>query len=271
MDIRMIVSDIDGTLVDGDERLAQSLLDAARRLREKQIPFTLATGRSFALTYPFVEKLAIVAPYVTCNGACLFQGKTCVQAHTFSIAPVLHLLRRADQYGMTVTVSDAYEEMPVRVTPYVEKQRSLGERLTRQIDLDSASLASDRYVKVMIFDQERSENLARLSEDIEPYRDLYAITRFSNRAIELGPPGITKASGVYALAAWMDIPLEKVMALGDYVNDVEMLSLVGCGVAVGNALDAVKAAARHVVSGSCGDGVAEAINAFCLNVQSKGE
>ena len=79
---------------------------------------------------------------------------------------------------------------------------------------------------------------------------------------EVFAPGVNKGSGVARLLEHLNVPTSETMALGDAENDVEMLRLVGAGVAMGNANEAARTAADVVVGTSDQDGVAEAVRRF---------
>ena len=76
--------------------------------------------------------------------------------------------------------------------------------------------------------------------------------------------GCSKASGITALANYLNIPLQQVMAIGDNNNDIQMLRTAGWGVAMGNASEAVKAAAQAITASNWEDGVAQAIERYAL-------
>jgi Cof subfamily protein (haloacid dehalogenase superfamily) len=83
--------------------------------------------------------------------------------------------------------------------------------------------------------------------------------------LEVLPPGASKGAGLKWLIDDLGIPAQQVMAIGDAENDVEMLRLVGVGVAMGNANPKARAAARYVVADHDHDGVGEAIEKFILS------
>lgn len=124
-DIKLVVSDIDGTLVDKTETIPQALIDAVHRCREAGITFALATGRTAELAAPFVKALDIDAPCIEGNGAFIRRGDVCLVEHGFSVAPVREILKRADALSMTVTLADTSRERAVRETDYVRYPASL--------------------------------------------------------------------------------------------------------------------------------------------------
>lgn len=113
-------------------------------------------------------------------------------------------------------------------------------------------------------DEARSGNIQEIRDRLEPFSNQYWITTFSNKAVELGPKGCNKATGMKELAALLGVGLSQVMACGDYRNDLEMISGAGYGVAVDNALPEIKEAADYVASKPYALGVVEAIEALCF-------
>jgi hydroxymethylpyrimidine pyrophosphatase-like HAD family hydrolase len=84
--------------------------------------------------------------------------------------------------------------------------------------------------------------------------------RYRGFMCELAPAGVTKWSGIRRLAADWAIPDEAICAVGDDVNDIPMIRSAGLGVAMGNALPAVKAAARRIAPTHDDDGLAEVVD-----------
>ncbi len=86
------------------------------------------------------------------------------------------------------------------------------------------------------------------------------ITTFSKpHYLEIMPPGVTKGEGLRRLCGHLGIPLDAVVAVGDSLNDLEMLTEAGVGIAVANARDAVKAAADAVTEETAGDAAVAAV------------
>lgn len=263
-DIKMIVSDVDGTLVDSSERIPQELVDIVRRCQESGIIFALSTGRTNELAAPFVEALGITDPCVEANGAYILQQGSCLLEHGFSLEPVRDILQRAHDMGLTVTIADTCVERATRETDYVREHQKLGGRFKELLPLESIDWSRDRFQKVMVMDEHRTGKVEGIRAQLEQHSDRYWITTYSDKAVELGPKDCNKASGVRELAALMNIDMANVMACGDYWNDYEMVSQVGWGVAVGNGLPELKAVAKYVAAEKYAYGVVEAIKALCF-------
>lgn len=263
-DIKMIVSDVDGTLVDRTEKIPQELIDTVRRCQDAGIIFALSTGRTNELAMPFVKALGIQDPCVEANGAYILKGEECLLEHGFSIEPIKSILQYAHDQGLTVTIADTKHERATSVTDYVKEHQAIGNRFKELLPLEKIDWKQDRFQKVMVMDEHRSGKIEKIREQLNQFSDLYWITTYSDKAVELGPKNCNKASGVRELAALMNINMENVMACGDYWNDYEMISQVGCGVAVGNALPELKSVAKYVAEGKYAYGVVEAIKAICF-------
>lgn len=261
--MKLILCDLDGTLIGAEELVDERLKVMVDALREKGITFSLATGRTMETTSPFVEALSVQAPYIISNGACIMQGDTCLHADSFSLLPILDVIHYADSLDMTVTISNVYRERPLRVTPFVQLQRERWNRLRTLISRDEMERSSGVFQKVMFYDAERTDKVERIRDALRGYKDLYAITTFSNKAIELAPAGCNKATGIQTLTQLLGVSMEDTMVCGDYVNDIEMIQAAGIGVAVANALPEVKAAADYVCEEATAGGVLEAIRKFC--------
>lgn len=263
-EIKLIVSDVDGTLIDRTEVISEELKKTVARCQENGIIFALATGRTFELALPIIKALNIEGPCVEANGAYIIQKGECIKEHGFSIEPIKDILLMAHEMELTVTLSDTFSERAMRVTDYVREHKALGNRFEELLPPENISWQHARFQKVMVMDEHRTGKIERIREALAPFADRYWITTYSDKAVELGPKGCNKATGVRELVELLGLKMENVMACGDYRNDFEMVCEAGCGVAVGNAMPELKAAADYVAQGTYAAGVVEAIEAICF-------
>ena len=120
-------------------------------------------------------------------------------------------------------------------------------------------------IRVVAFASE--EVIHSLLPEVTALECSWTITRrgnYGSAELAIMNPSCSKASGVIELARYLNIPLEQIMAIGDNNNDIEMLRTVGWGVAMGQASEAVKAAARAITASNQEDGVAQAIQNYVL-------
>lgn len=262
--IRLVVSDIDSTLYTKESPIPDEFPVLIKKCQNRGILFGLATGRTQELAARFLQQLHPTAPCILANGAFILDAERVLRTHGFHVGKLRPILERACRDGLTVTVSDTQEEYPLFFTPYILEQQQLKNRFWNRIDLDSETLIQKEFVKLMIFDPDRTGKIKPYQAELQQYHDHYWVTSFSDRAVELGPKNCNKATGLKELAKILGIGMNQVMAIGDFSNDLEMIQAAGIGVAVANASDDVKAAADYVTQEPLAIGVMEALHKFCL-------
>lgn len=263
MSIKLVVSDMDGTLFDRDEKMPDLVREFAPYLQQRGILFAVATGRSHELSQKFISVLSPTAPCVYANGALITRADgSVIQDIQFSLAPIAPLLEQAVAQGMSVVISSGGKpDTVVEVTDWVRlQQQSFGIYMHAHHPTPQEWATMSAY-KVLIKDSARQ--IGRICRPLDSLSDICAFTEYETGAAEIVPPNMNKAIGIGKLAETLQIDLADVMAIGDYVNDIEMMTMVGMGVAVGNAMDEVKQRAKYVCSAAGALGVQEAILRFC--------
>lgn len=264
MGIKLIATDIDGTLIDQTEKIPDRLVETVQRCQEKGIYFVLATGRTRELVADIVKTLGIAGPYVIANGACIFRGSECIYSRGFLAEPILGLIKEADAEGLTVTFSDNYMERAVRETAYVKEHQKMGNRFLQPISLTETDWGRQQFQKIMILDEHRTGKIQKYQNRMREYQTEYSVTTYSDMAVELGPKGCNKATGLKHLAGMLQLDMKDIMACGDFTNDLEMIREAGIGVAVANASEALKQEADYVAKREYCYGVIEAIETYCF-------
>lgn len=272
--IKLLVLDIDGTLLNPEGRIAPATLVAIQAARQAGIVVTLATARRYCNTAPLATELGIDCPLILCDGALIVQHPRMELLHS-------HLLdATVAQQAVDLLVHHA-------VQPVVHPFLGLSEEIwTGPAELDN--LWIEAYFTTF------PEQMKRM-----PYKDLCAghpdpqrVVAFASEAAIQGlipevsqlncswttikrgsygcaemvimDPTCSKASGVAALAHALAIPLDEVMAIGDNNNDSAMLQVAGWGVAMGHAPDAVKGIANAITASNAENGAALAIERYLL-------
>lgn len=266
--IRLIVTDLDGTVVGKDERLPQEFIEAVARWRDAGIHYTFATGRVSGQVQAYVEALDLRLPYITCNGGALQQGKTVLWQHTIPLKPLSEIFRLADDMGMSLLYSINGQENAYRPTEYVQTQQREFGRYASPKMFSEMEWETLRLDKLIVMAKVRDGSLDAVEALCAQLPKEYYYKRYANKAIDILHRDATKERAVAALARYLEIPLSQVLAAGDDLNDIEMLCQAGIGVAVGNALDCVKEAADYVATGERHLGVMEAVGKFCASEKS---
>ena len=238
---RLVALDIDGTLVDRNGLLPDTIADAVALVIQAGVPVVLSTGRSWHGTRPLFEELRLPpGPTVCSNGAVVvrYPPQEIVKAITFDPRPVI---TRVVEFAPGTLI--AVEEIGIG---YRMNDRFPGEDLTGELIIEDAEQLSSRPVtRVILRDPTRSEEeflaLAR-------HLGMHGVTYFIGWGswLDIAPDGVNKATALAEVAAGVGVTAGDVLAFGDGRNDIEMLRWAGRGVAMGDAPDEVKAAADDV-------------------------
>lgn len=273
MPYRLIVVDVDGTLLDPSSRVTARTKRAIRAAVEAGCVVTLATGRRFATARPVAEGLGLELPIILHNGALIKDSVT---------GEILHhepLPAGAAEEAVEVCVA-------CRVQPMVYENARVGLGLLAgpsEFDGPYAGpylaragsslrrhpyhqlVPSDPPTQMAVYDRaERVDQVGRALR-LSGVRTITSITSSGGSFFELVSAACSKATGIAHLARQLGIPLAEVVAIGDNFNDVEMLREVGLGIAMGNAPEAVRRSARAVTGTNAEDGVAQAIEKYVLS------
>jgi Cof subfamily protein (haloacid dehalogenase superfamily) len=262
--IELIVLDLDGTLLMGNGRIHPANVQPIRRAAAGGVPVVLATGKTRASALELIETLGLATPGVFSQGMIICDAdgvvrrlvtlETAVAAAVLDFAAGRNLPVNAySPDGLWTTADDQYRHL--LHSKYREPLPAFCPDLRSQLD-------GVRFTKLMISDE--IDNDATRT-DLEHHLDGQAVVlQAVPEYIEVLPPGVSKGEGVRWLLDEMGVDPAVVMAVGDGENDLELLRMAGLGVAMGNAGDAVKAAADVVVGSNEDAGVAEAIERFVL-------
>ncbi|GAA5126938.1 HAD family hydrolase [Pseudonocardia adelaidensis] len=253
---RLVATDVDGTLLDPDERVSPRAVAVVERLVAAGVGFVLVTGRPPRWIPPVVAQLDVASLAVCANGSVLYDAGEDRVLWASTLAPDT-LARVAAAATETLPGSRLAVERVDPGAPFV------AEPGYRHAWVDGDGVAADRSallgrpaVKLLIRDPRLSSDamVAALTPVIGHEADL----TFSHPRglVEVSPPGVTKATGLAEVARRHGVPAADVVAFGDMPNDLEMLRWAGHGVAMGNAHPALLDAADEVTASNAEDGLA---------------
>jgi Cof subfamily protein (haloacid dehalogenase superfamily) len=262
--IRLVVSDIDGTLFDKDEILDEEAIKLVQRLYGQGILFSLATGRVECMANHLADKLGLRIPYVACNGATIVLNGKAIYRRQVRVEALMELISEADLCGCTIIYSQDGIESVWRETPYILRQREKFDRYGIVHQIGKIEAKAVYLDKLTILDENSTGSILRLESTCRVLGHEYGYTRYGDRAIEIVHSSATKATGVGRLAKMLAIGMDEVLFIGDHQNDIQLISEAGIGVAVANSTDDVKLAADYVCSKGHMAGVVEAVERFCF-------
>lgn len=256
-DIKIVFTDIDGTLYSHkSKQVPASAIGTIKKLQEKGIKVFLCSGRNKYLIGK-TGLLDIVKPdgLVTMNGAnAIIDGKVIYRYPIpCEVVDALIKFSKRLKFGMTLIEEDEghINFVDDRVISAHEKYG------TRFPQPRSFPDHYDRVVyQVICFCDELDESF------FLPYLKDCKSARWDEYAVDIMPGDSDKAKGILAVLEYYNLKPENVFALGDALNDVEMLSFAGISVAMGNGKSEAKAVADYTTDDIDDDGWAKAFKHF---------
>ena len=262
--IRLLISDVDGTLVGKDKQVSDATVAAVRRLRAAGVKFTLISARPVSGVQALVQRLGIDLPIGAYNGGAIAQPDgTVISAERLDAATAREVLRRFElDWVVTWVFADGKWHTTTTDTPHNASEIVTAAQQPTLVDgFDDLADRIDKIVAVSD-DEPRLAELERETQKALEGRAVVA--RSQTYYLDVTAPRADKGHGVTALAEAIGVPLEETAVIGDGSNDVFMFKVAGLSIAVDNASDAVKAAADHVTGSNADDGVAQAIDRYIL-------
>ena len=264
-EIKLVVFDLDDTLLDSRQGISARTSAAIRQVAQKGIAIMLATGRMYASTVKFAQYLELAVPLITYNGAMvkafpsgelLFHQPIDPEA----AAQVLALCRE-QRWHIQTYIDD------VLYVREINRYASLYARIT---DTEPVAVGDRLYA----LQAAPTKMLVIAEPDTVQQIKAYLVARLGNRLyiaeskpnfLEITHPSVHKGAALRWMAEQLKIDRHHIMAFGNGGNDIEMLRYAGWGIAVGNSPAEVKKAARLVTDSHDEDGVAKILEKVNLH------
>ena len=254
MSIKIIVSDLDGTLLRTDKTISDHTVRVLERCRERGIKFAFATGRPVHATLKYQRRTSpdfVIAD----NGATICRGGEFIRRLVIPAEmrdKLLAAFLASDEVDIVSMETGDY-----MYTNYDGPPWEVGWK-TQYTDFSGGISADAMQISV---------DCANLDFVTNVMRDFPELHLYSNHGMtwrQIMCRESTKANAVEYLCAWLGIKPENVAAFGDDYNDVDMIARAGSGVAIAGAIPEVKAAAKFVCGANDDDGIAKWIEEHVL-------
>lgn len=282
--IKLIVSDMDGTLLNENMEITAASASAIKRAQERGIHFAIATGRDYPMAAPLLKEHNIICPLIAQNGGQYFDG-TGKNIYNIGLEKktVRELLSIFSQYddlheelmtskGVFSDNQDQREEMLANMlsdmNPDITFEQAVGIAQKRVEEMpitfvdDYADIIDDQSTvifKVSVHSKKGKELLLPLKDELTARIKNLSVTASSERNLEINHLGAQKGLAVARLARNLNLKADQVMTLGDNINDLSMLEWARYSVAMKNAVPEAKKAARLETASNRENGVAEMI------------
>lgn len=259
MPIKLVISDVDGTLITPDKQLTTATLDAVRDLRARGILFTITSSRPPVGLRMLSHPLGITLPMGPFNGSSIVgPDLSAEEQHIIPVTAVMQSLALFARLGIDAWIFTnrhwiAHRD-DGRYVPH--EQRTIQEK---PIIVDNDNPYLDKACKVVGV----SDDFALLARcEIELHALLGSkahAARSQDYYLDVTPPGHDKGTFVATMSARLHIPPQAIATIGDMSNDLPMFRASGTSFAMGNASDEVKAEATRVTTSNENDGFARAV------------
>lgn len=255
----IIMTDLDGTLLDDKKNISQRDIESINDFCDKGGLFTIATGRGYSMAKPVADKLGLRMPAVIFNGSAVYDFNT----EKFLWQSAVTQKCRGYIKSITEHFPDVGIEVLLGHTVYVpalndiERQHMAMENVQGDI-CSLEDIPDNGWLKVLLAYPEDKMPLLRAFVDEH-------CGEGTNRVLsapffyELLPTGISKAYGYKKLLEITDSQDRFTVAAGDYPNDAEMVASADLGVAVSNAHEEVKKAAKLIIGSNNEDPMTQII------------
>lgn len=264
MPYRLLVADIDGTLVNAAREITPPVRAAVAAAQARGVRVTLATGRIWPSARQFVEGLGADPPVILYNGGMVYDFATGEVwfRRTLPLAQardVLTILRRhpAAQPHLYVDERVYIPAMNETTALYQRKDQVKTEAVG-----DLADWLRVDPMKILIIGERPALEAVAAEIDRLPTRINYVFSEVTY--LEILPPGISKGAALQIMAARLGHPPEEIIAVGDNLNDLTMIEFAGLGVAMANAPEALRARAHFVAPSNDDHGLEVVIERFIL-------
>ena len=247
-DYKIVFFDIDGTLLNKQGRIPDSSREAIRRLRESGIEVVLATGRAPTHLAPIAKDLGIDSFVCLTGSHAVYRGRV---IHDRPLAPdlVRQFIEAASEYDDALVYLGTKEVFGSHAAhPHVR------ETFANWLRYEEPEPLPQRLPEFPVYQFLLYCPLEREAVYAERFPNL-SVIRWHPLSSDIIPRGASKAAGVEAMLQHLGIAPEEAVAFGDALNDREMLSYVGMGIAMGNAHEELKPYARLVTDHIDDDGV----------------
>lgn len=281
MSIKLVVSDLDGTIIDKNNSISKKNFDAIKKLHKNKIKFSICTGKTYSVSKEVCDKLK--ADYgIFGNGTQIIDLHTEKELlrKTLSKDDLLFISTIAKRYNFHIhlytineLVTEKLEYMDLR--NYVLKEKN-NTNLKFKFVKNILEYIENHYLDVfsmIISTQDNTlmdfKKLISVNKNIDfayinkrgIYKDL--IINKDYEYLNIYPANTSKHEAVKFLSEYLKLQSENVMTVGDNVNDYEMVKNAGVGVAVKDSYEELKKVAKYITTSSVSDGAfAEAINKF---------
>ena len=275
MDYKLVCIDLDGTLLNSDHCISSYNAEVIKEVRKTGAVIAIVTGRRYKSSYKYATELELDVPLICYNGGMIVDQNTkkIIHKSTLSKDYAKQVIRAWAKtgaptfaYAATFDDPDVYNQNSGD-HPSIKRYFDYEQRAILSIDNLAEELSFNPLcVKTFGWDTD-IEKCDLLKSELISDDIIWLKTKGPGNAayLEVFPNTARKSFGLQWLCQHYDITQEQVLAIGDNLNDIDMLEWAGCGVAMGNALPEVKKVADFTTDEANNNGVGKILEKLMLS------
>ncbi len=267
---KLLMVDIDGTLVNNEDNISSENLEALERAKNAGIHISLCTGRTVKSCRRYIDQLGLDGYHVFFDGALVSNANLEEIVHVQNIESdmVRQMIEFAGEHDIDLELATISRYFSERETWSTDVKRRLFDIDTTIGDLTGLWDREEIIRADIIITNPEEDSKAKMF--VDHFTGKFHVTEAHTPRLpdvsffNITAPGLSKGKALESLAARLGIPLIEVAAVGDWLNDIPMISTAGLGIAMGNAHEDLKKVADHVTLDVEEHGLAAAIRRFLV-------
>ena len=262
--IKLIASDMDGTLLDDKKQLPPDFYEVIDRLEEKGIKFVVSSGRTYAaVEHLFPDEYRTKLDYICDNGAYIMHDGKPIHITPLDRATFEEFVRAAEEIGgLKLLVCAAGGTYHLRASD--EFNAEVAKFYKNHIECDDLLAIDDVIYKLAVCDMQGAQERGKPALDAI-FGDRLNIQVSGVIWMDVMAGGISKGSALKTMCELLGIDRSETMAFGDYYNDTDMLLNAGMSFAMENGNDYIKSICTHRAKKNSEYGVTQAIKEYILD------
>ena len=282
--VKLLASDLDGTIVYNNEITTMDL-EAVKKLEQAGVNFVVCTGKTYAMTKEICDKLK-PAYGIFGNGTQVMNIQTGEEIirNTITNTQVIDCLKIAKKHNLHIHIYTDNQIITQEKLNYMAYRNYVlyKDQVEFEIVDSVESYIKEQNPNILKLILSGDKELLEIKNEIEAKEEVTAIQikkygEYIDKIVgkeyeylDIVPKHVTKYQALIQLSAYLNIPMEQIMAIGDNINDIEMIKHAGIGVAIGGSYEEVQKIASYVTKNTVRTGgFAEAVSKFIKEKRSE--